>query len=70
MSPPNELPEVVRTSWHAFLEAFEALRPDLSRYCLHLTKSPWDAEDLVQDAMAHAFVTLGQLRSNSTRNRP
>ena len=51
----------VRTSWQQFLEAFEGLRPELYRYCRHLTRSPWDAEDLAQDVLARAFVTLGKL---------
>jgi RNA polymerase sigma-70 factor (ECF subfamily) len=41
-----------------FLDEYEPLRPDLYRYCRFLTKSPWDAEDLVQDVLARAFVTL------------
>lgn len=49
----------VKSSWHRFLDTFEPLRPELYRYCRYLTRSPWDAEDLVQDAMARAFVTLG-----------
>jgi RNA polymerase sigma-70 factor (ECF subfamily) len=57
----GELPGVVRGSWHRFLDTYEALRPDLYRYCRHLTRSPWDAEDLAQDAMTRAFVTLGQM---------
>lgn len=61
MSPSNELPRSVQTSWHRFLESVDALRPDLYRYCRHLTRSSWDAEDLAQDTMARAFVTLGQL---------
>jgi RNA polymerase sigma-70 factor (ECF subfamily) len=51
----------VRGSWHQFLDSFEALRPELYRYCRHLTRSPWDAEDLAQDVLARAFVTLGKL---------
>ncbi|HEX4448056.1 MAG TPA: RNA polymerase sigma factor [Polyangiaceae bacterium] len=51
----------LRSSWHGFLETYEPLRSDLYRYCRHLTRSPWDAEDLAQDAMARAFVTLGQM---------
>jgi RNA polymerase sigma-70 factor (ECF subfamily) len=51
----------VRSSWHQFLASFEALRPELYRYCRHLTRSPWDAEDLAQDVLARAFVTLGKL---------
>lgn len=57
----TELPGVVRGSWHRFLDTYERLRPDLYRYCRHLTRSPWDAEDLAQDALTRAFVTLGQL---------
>jgi len=53
----------VQGSWHRFLETYEPLRSDLYRYCRHLTRSPWDAEDLAQDAMARAFVTLGQMGS-------
>src|SRR5690349_16626384 len=51
----------VRGSWHEFLQSFEGLRPELYRYCRHLTRSPWDAEDLAQDVLARAFVTLGKL---------
>lgn len=57
----SELPAVLRGSWHRFLEIFEPLRSDLYRYCRHLTRSPWDAEDLCQDVLARAYVTLGQL---------
>ncbi len=56
-----KLATAVRGSWHQFLEAFEGLRPELYRYCRHLTRSPWDAEDLAQDVLARAFVTLGKL---------
>lgn len=38
---------------------YEPLRPELYRYCRHLTRSPWDAEDMVQEAMSRAFVSLG-----------
>ena len=41
-----------------FLALFEPLRPELYRYCRYLTRSPWDAEDLVQDALARAFASL------------
>jgi RNA polymerase sigma-70 factor (ECF subfamily) len=51
----------VRSSWHAFLESFDGLRPELYRYCRHLTRSPWDAEDLAQDVLARAFVTLAKI---------
>ncbi|NVB82218.1 MAG: RNA polymerase sigma factor [Kofleriaceae bacterium] len=59
---PRDLAAVgdhVKTSWQRFLDVFEPLRPELYRYCRYLTRSPWDAEDLVQDALARGFVTLG-----------
>jgi RNA polymerase sigma-70 factor (ECF subfamily) len=65
MNPPtdplNELSAALRASWHRLLDVYEPLRPDLYRYCRHLTRSPWDAEDLAQDAIVRAFATLGQL---------
>jgi RNA polymerase sigma-70 factor (ECF subfamily) len=59
--PSEPLASVLRSSWQGFLDTYEPLRSDLYRYCRHLTRSPWDAEDLAQDAMARAFVTLGQM---------
>ena len=55
------LATAVQTSWRGFLETFEPLRADLYRYCRYLTRSAWDAEDLAQDTLARAFVTLGKL---------
>jgi RNA polymerase sigma-70 factor, ECF subfamily len=55
----RDLGGAVKASWGGFLDVYEPLRPDLYRYCRHLTRSPWDAEDLTQDTMARAFVTLG-----------
>ncbi len=51
----------VQRSWQVFLESYEQLRPELYRYCRFLTQSPWDAEDLAQDTLLRAFVTLGML---------
>ena len=50
-----------RTAWQRFSETFEPLRPELYRYCRYLTHNAWDAEDLVQDALARGLVTLGCL---------
>lgn len=55
------LNDSVKSSWHRFLDVFAPLRPELYRYCRHLTRSPWDAEDLAQDTLMRAFVTLGRL---------
>src|SRR5260370_27285964 len=49
----------VEASWHRFLDLYEPLRPELYRYCRHLTRSPWDADDLVQDVLFRAFAKLG-----------
>lgn len=57
----SELSDSVKESWHRFLDVYGPLRPELYRYCRYLTRSPWDAEDLVQDTMARVFVTLGCL---------
>lgn len=59
--PGEALAGAVGQSWRGFLDVCESLRPELYRYCRYLTRSPWDADDLVQDTLARAFVTLGCL---------
>lgn len=59
--PFTELSADVQESWHRFLDAFEPLRPELYRYCRRLTDSAWEGEDLAQDTLMRAFVTLGTL---------
>jgi RNA polymerase sigma-70 factor (ECF subfamily) len=54
----DELPAAVNHTWRRFLEVYEPLRPALYRFCRYLSKSAWDAEDLVQDTLARAFATL------------
>jgi RNA polymerase sigma-70 factor (ECF subfamily) len=63
-----ELVEDVRRSVQRFRRAFESARPELYRYCRHLTRSPWDAEDLVQDALTKAFVVLGSQYGHTIEN--
>ncbi len=58
-SATDPLPGQVAGSWRQFLERCEPLRPELYRYCRYLTRSPWEADDLVQDSLMRAFVTLG-----------
>jgi RNA polymerase sigma-70 factor (ECF subfamily) len=61
MNTDPPLPEAVRAAWHRFADTYEPLRGELYRYCRHLTRSPWDAEDLAQETMARAFATLGHM---------
>src|SRR5438105_2624053 len=46
-------------AYKVFLGKTESLRPDLYRYCRHLCSSVWDAEDLVQETLLHAYAKLG-----------
>jgi RNA polymerase sigma-70 factor, ECF subfamily len=57
----SNLANAAQGSWRRFLETYEPLRSELYRYCRYLTRSPWDAEDLAQDALARAFVTLARM---------
>jgi RNA polymerase sigma factor (sigma-70 family) len=49
------LGKVTREARKAFEENIISERPALWRYCLKLTGSPWDAEDLVQETILKAF---------------
>src|SRR5437868_5192648 len=64
----SDLPSTAKQSWHRFLETYEPLRSQLYRYCRYLTRSPWDAEDLAQDALARAFVTLARMHGQEPTN--
>lgn len=57
----SDLAALARDACKRFGQSFEPLRPELYRYCRHLTRSPWDAEDLAQDTLARALVTLGTM---------
>lgn len=57
----DDLAALARDACRRFSQSFEPLRPELYRYCRHLTRSPWDAEDLAQDTLARALVTLGTM---------
>src|SRR4051812_2012079 len=51
ITPQDSLPHAVGQSWRTFLEQCEPLRPELYRYCRYLARSPWEADDLVQDTL-------------------
>jgi RNA polymerase sigma-70 factor (ECF subfamily) len=65
----RELRATLLGSWHRFVDVYEPLRPELYRYCRYLTRSPWDAEDLVQDTLARAFVMLGNMHQEIANPR-
>lgn len=64
----NDLAVATQGAWRRFLETYDPLRAQLYRYCRYLTRSPWDAEDLAQDALARAFVTLAQMGGQPPTN--
>lgn len=55
---PDPLRDEMRASWHRYLDLVTPLRPGLYAYCRRLTRTVWDAEDLVQEALLRAFGTL------------
>ncbi|HEX5832108.1 MAG TPA: RNA polymerase sigma factor [Gemmatimonadaceae bacterium] len=63
LTPPtpdavDALAPLVREMRNHFSALVDAHRPALWRYCLRLTGSPWDAEDLPQDTLLRAFAQL------------
>jgi RNA polymerase sigma factor (sigma-70 family) len=57
----NNLSDNLRNLEKDFKEKIEPYRSDLWRYCYSLTRSPWDAEDLVQDTLLKSFSVLAKL---------
>jgi RNA polymerase sigma-70 factor (ECF subfamily) len=64
---PDEMRDVLRASWHRYLDQVQPLRPQLHAYCRRLTRNLWDAEDLVQESLLKAFGLLGHIE-NPIRN--
>ena len=56
---PTTLAHDLEADWLRFIDTFEPWRPALYRFCRSLTRTPWDAEDLMQDALMRAFATIG-----------
>jgi len=57
----EELAAPMRTARRLFDEAVAPYREALWRFCLRLTGSAWDAEDLVQETLLKAFGSLSGL---------
>jgi RNA polymerase sigma-70 factor (ECF subfamily) len=56
----DETARTMRALWFRFLDEIEPLRPKLHAYCLRLTGSIFDAEDLAQETLLRAFGAIGQ----------
>jgi RNA polymerase sigma-70 factor, ECF subfamily len=56
----EDVARTLRGLWFAFLDEVEPARPKLHAYCLRLTGSIFDAEDLVQETLVRAFGAIGQ----------
>jgi RNA polymerase sigma-70 factor (ECF subfamily) len=61
LSEINSLGNEIRKVESIFKQEIEPYRTDLWKYCLKLTRSPWDAEDLVQETLLKAFSVLAKL---------
>jgi RNA polymerase sigma-70 factor (ECF subfamily) len=59
----------LRVAWFAFVDTVADVRPRLHAYCLRLTGSIWEAEDLLQDTLLRAFGAIGRgdLHGNHSR---
>jgi RNA polymerase sigma factor (sigma-70 family) len=57
----NQLSEDLRDIEQRFKKEIEPYRSDLWRYCYKLTRSPWDAEDLVQDTLFKSLAVLAKM---------
>jgi len=54
----EDLTGSVDAAWPRFIDVTEPIRPELFRFALKLTRNPFDAEDLVHDALLKAFASL------------
>lgn len=62
MEPPASQVLAIRQRFEA---ACASLRPDLHRFCTRMTGSVSDGEDLLQEALVHAFYHLPELREGA-----
>ena len=63
--------QIAREQWFRYLDVVEPIRGDLHTYCLRLTHTIWDAEDLLQDTLLKGFAMTarGDLHGEESRVR-
>ncbi|MFD2445725.1 RNA polymerase sigma factor [Bacillus sp. CGMCC 1.16607] len=57
----NILSDDLRNIEREFKQMIEPYRSELWNYCFKLTRSPWDAEDLVQDTLLKSLSVLAKI---------
>jgi len=58
----HEVSLEARDLYASFIESIDEYRSALWKYCMQLTSNAWDAEDLIQETLMKAFVSLGQIK--------
>src|SRR5690242_3601200 len=56
----GETARAMRKLWFDYVDTIAPIRPKLHAYCLRLTGSVWDAEDLLQDTLLRGFGVIGR----------
>lgn len=56
----DESARALRALWFDFMDEIEPIRPKLHAYCVKLSGSVWEAEDLAQESLLRAFAVMGR----------
>jgi len=56
----DETARALRQLWFDYLDVVQPFRPKLHAYCIRLTGSIFDAEDLLQDTLLKGFGSIGR----------
>ena len=56
----DQMAKQLREAWFRYLDTIEPIRPGLYRYCRRITRSIWDAEDLLQETLLKGFGSIGR----------
>jgi RNA polymerase sigma factor (sigma-70 family) len=56
----DETARTLRAAWFQYVDTVADVRPRLHAYCLRMTGTIWDAEDLLQDTLLRGFGTIGR----------